>query len=140
MISATELSSIQNQHQISRNISQIEKSIKFVERFRCACDKYVDILNQEVKRSIDYVKKTNKNSIILNHYIISQNVDEFSYNTMLYGFWNQQNRKFDDSIFTKNNIQRPLDRVATELAKFGYRLENISDSSKSHSIFIKLSW
>jgi hypothetical protein len=140
MISATELRSIQEQHQASVIASRIEKSNQFVARFRGACDKYVEILLKEVNNTINYVKTTNKTSIILDHHNISQKIDGFSHTTLFYGFWNQQNRKFDDSIFTKNDIQRPFVRVASELEKLGYKLENISDSSRSFSLFIKLSW
>jgi hypothetical protein len=147
MISAADLRRTQEANQATRQEEAarrkdeaIQREAKIVERFRGACDKYVDILLEETKRALQYAQKTAKTYIILDHREITKDVEGFSYTTLLYGFWSRQDNKFDDSIFTKNDIQRPLDRAAAELDKFGYKLENVSDPARSHRLFIKLSW
>jgi hypothetical protein len=147
MISAADLRRAQEanqatrQEEATRRKEEAEKrEAKIVERFRSACDKYVDILLDEAKRALEYAQKTAKTYIILDHRDITKDVEGFSYTTLLYGFWSRSDNKFDDSIFTKNDIQHPFERAAAELDKFGYKLENVSDSSRSHRLFIKLSW
>lgn len=147
MISAADLRRAQEANQATRQEESArrkdeaeKREAKIVERFRGACDKYVDILLDEAKRALEYVQTTNKTYIILDHRDITKDVEGFAYTTLLYGFWSRQNSKFDDSIFTKNDIQRPFDRAAAELDKFGYKLENVSDPARSHRLFIKLTW
>ena len=147
MISAADLRRAQEANQATRQEEVARRKdeaaareAKLVERFRGACDKYVDILLEEAKRALEYVQKTNKTYIILDHRDITKDVEGFAYTTLLYGFWSRSDNKFDSSIFTKNEIQRPLSRAAAELDKFGYKLEDVSDPARSHRLFIKLSW
>ncbi len=140
MISADELRRAQELNQITRQKELKHLKDQFIDRFRVACDKYFDILINEVKRLIQHAQNTNTHFVILNDRNITNSVDGFSYSTLLFGFWNRRTREFNDEIFTSNNIERPFDRAVAEVAKYGYKLENISDSCKSFRLFIKLSW
>ncbi len=117
-----------------------ERNEQFVKSFTTACDKYFDNIITEVKRIIETSKHTTNTYAILDATNLACNIDGFTYAKLLYGFWNHNTKNFDDNIFAKCNIERPFERAVTELAKFGYKLENISDRSKSFSLFIKLSW
>jgi hypothetical protein len=147
MISAADLRRAQEANQTARQEEAARRKeeaaareAKIVERFRGACDKYVDILLDETKHALEYAQKTSKSYIILDTSNITKTIEGFSYTTFLYGFWSRETRKFDDSIFTKNEIQRPFERAVAELDKFGYKLENVSDPARSKGLFIKLSW
>jgi hypothetical protein len=140
MISAADLRRAQEANQSSRKEELAQKEKQLVDRFRGACDKYVDILLDEAKKALEYAQRTNKAYIILDHRDITKDVEGFSYTSLLYGFWSRQEGKFDDSVFAKNEIKRPFDRAVEQLGTFGYRLENISDSSRSRRLFLKLSW
>lgn len=147
MISAADLRRAQEANQATRQEEAARRKdeaaareAKLVERFRGACDKYVDILLDEAKHALEYAQKTNKIYIILDRREITKDVDGFAYTTLLYGFWSRSENKFDCSIFSKNEIQRPFERAAAELDKFGYKLENVSDPARSKGLFIKLSW
>ncbi len=137
---ASTLRSTQQENAAVYNKQVAERNQQFAKRFGAACDKYYEILLKEVARVLDESKKTTKTSAILNDSNITGDIDGFSYATLLYGFWDRNTRKFDSSVFTKNNIDLPFYRVATKLANLGYKLENISDPSKSFRLFIKLSW
>ena len=140
MISATDLRRAQEANQVIRQQEIARRNEESAIRFAGACDKYYEILLNEVKQVINHAQNTNKTSFILNDKKITVSVDGFSYSTLLFGFWNSQTRKFNDDIFTTNKIERPFDRAVAEVAKYGYKLENISDSSRSFRLFIKLSW
>jgi hypothetical protein len=147
MISAADLRRAQEANQAARKEDAdrrkeeaARREEKIVERFRTACDKYVDILLEEAKKALEYAQRTNKTYIILAHQDITKPVEGFKYESLLYGFWNSKDRKFDDSIFTKNEIKRPFDRAVEQLDTFGYKLENVSDPTRSLRLFIKLSW
>ena len=133
MISAAELRILQQSYVVA---SQKAKE----DRFRNACEKYFDILVTEGQRGIEMSKSSSRTSYILSPERISQKVDGYQYSTLLYGLWNRTTRQFDSEIFAKNEVEKPFDRAVTYFANFGYKLENISDSSKSFSLFIKLSW
>ncbi len=137
---ASTLRSAQQTNATAHNKEVADRNEQFAKRFGAACDKYHENLINEVKRVIETSKKTTKTSAILNDSNITGVIDGFSYATLLYGFWDRHTRKFDDSVFNKTNTDRPFYRAVTELAKLGYKLENISDSSKSFRLFIKLSW
>ena len=74
---------------------------------------------EEAQKSITFAQQTNRDWIFLNYVPLIQPIYGFYYTMFL---------------------NSALERVAKELAVFGYRLENISDSSKSNKLFIKLSW
>lgn len=124
----------------SQEASRQERDAKIIERVRSASTKYVDIILEEAKKALEYAQRTNKSYIILDHRDITRDVEGLSYTTLLYGFWDRSTEKFDDSIFIKNDIPRPLDRAIAELEKFGYKLENVSDPTRSRRLFLKLSW
>jgi hypothetical protein len=140
MISAADLRRAQEANQSARKDEVAQKEKQLVDRFRTACDKYVDLLLDEAKKALEYAQRTNKAYIILDHRDITKDVEGFSYTSLLYGFWSRQDKKFDTAIFEKNEIKRPFDRAVEQLETFGYKLENVSDPARSHRLFIKLSW
>ena len=137
---ASTLRSAQQENAAVYNKEVADRNEQFAKRFSAACDKYYEILLKEVARVLDESKKTTKTWAILDDSNITGVIDGFSYATLLHGFWDRNTRKFDDSVFNKTNTDRPFYRAVTELAKLGYKLENISDPSKSFRLFIKLSW
>jgi hypothetical protein len=140
MISAADLRRAQESNQSARKEEATQKEKQLVERFRGACDKYVDVLLDEAKKALEYAQRTSKAYIILDHRDITKDIEGFSYTSLLYGFWSRQDKKFDTSIFEKNEIKRPFDRAVEQLDTFGYKLENVSDTARSHRLFLKLSW
>jgi hypothetical protein len=139
-IPSSSLRCIQQANAYARDKEIAERNEQFVKSFAIACDKYFDNIIAEAKNVIETSKHTTKTYAILDATNLTCNIDGFTYAKLLYGFWNHNTKKFDDNIFAKCNIERPFDRAVTELAKLGYKLENISDRSKSFSLFIKLSW
>ncbi len=141
IIYATELRHIQQTKcEIIKKFHQEEKNNKTT-RFRNACEEYSELLIAEAKTCIEKAKSTSHTYAILDETKITQRVGAFSYSTLLYGLWNSTTKKFDDSIFVENNIlHRPFERAASYLKQFGYKLENISDASRSFRLVIKLSW
>jgi hypothetical protein len=138
--SASSLRCIQQANADDRGKETAGRNEQFVKSFSAACDKYFDNIISEAINVIKRSKHTTKTSAILDATNLTCNVDGFTYAKLLYGSWNRNTRKFDENIFAECNIERPFDRAVTELAKLGYKLENISDSSKSFSLFIRLSW
>jgi hypothetical protein len=82
--------------------------------------KYYDsLIMEEVKKAISYAQQTRQDWIFLNYFPLIQPVYGFSY-----------------TMFLENS----LNRARAELEVFGYRIENISDQTKSNKLFIKISW
>lgn len=140
MISAAELRKIQAEKTVAVAEERAKIDAEFAVKFKTSCDKYYDVLMAEVKNCLELAKKSSKTSFILRRENLTKDLDGMKYTTFLNGFWDKTAKKFDDSIFTKNGIEKPLDRAAKELEPLGFKLENITDSSKSFNLFIRLSW
>jgi len=80
---------------------------------------YDNLIMEEAKKAISYAQQTRQDWIFLNYFPLIQPVYGFSY-----------------TMFLENS----LNRARVSLAQFGYRIENISDQSKSNKLFIKVSW
>lgn len=140
MISAADLRAVQTKSAATKAGEDARKDAEFTTRFKAATDKYYDTIMTEVKLAVEAAKTSRRTFFILDANKLMASTDGFKYTSMLYGFWNKETHRFDDTIYKKNSIQKPLERVAEELAPLGFKLENISDSSKSFRLFIKLSW
>lgn len=117
-----------------------EEKEKFIQRFRDASDKYYQRIMKEVIKAIELAKGTTNTYRILDFKVMSEPEDVYQASTMMYGYWDDKERKFNTSMFTMNGIEMPFDRAKRELAKSGYKLTNSSDLKKSRKIFLKLSW
>jgi len=80
---------------------------------------YDRLIMEEAKKAISYAQQTRQDWIFLNYFPLIQPVYGFSY-----------------TMFLENS----LNRARVSLGQFGYRIENISDQSKSNKLFIKISW
>lgn len=127
MISAAELRILQ------QSFIQ-DKEDEFVSRFKKAVQLYESILIQESQNAILNAQKSNLTYTFLDFVPLTKTYEGFYYNAVLYGFWKGEN------LFTKHNITSPFDSANKELDRFGYRIENISDTSKSNRLYIKLTW
>ena len=117
-----------------------KRNADFVKRFTAACDKYKETLIAAVAAALEGAKKTSKTNVIVKDKSLTEDCNGFAYTSVLYGFWNKNTHKFEDTVFTKNNIPKPFDMVKKELEEMGYKLEDITDRSRSRAIFLKLSW
>ena len=120
-----------------RNLQQSflqNKEEEFLSRFKKAIDQYESILIKESETAIINAQKTNLSYIFLDFLPLTKTYEGFYYNTVLYGFWKGEN------LFTKYNIISPFDSANKELERFGYHLENLSDTNKSNRLYIKLVW
>ncbi len=117
-----------------------KRDAEFVKRFKTACDKYRELLLEEVAKALETAKRFSKTHTIINSKVLMDPCDGFAYTSIVYGFWNKTTKKFEDTVFTKNEIKKPFDVVKEELAKLGYTLEDITDRSRSNKLFLKLSW
>jgi hypothetical protein len=127
MISAAELRKLQQSFLVT-------KEDEFITRFKKATDLYESILIQESQNAIMAAQQMITNHILLNYIPLTQSIEGFYYNTLLYGLWKGEN------LFQKFNILPPFERANKELDRFGYRLENMSDPNKSNRLYLKLSW
>jgi hypothetical protein len=127
MISAAEFRKLQQSFLLT-------KEDELITRFKKATEIYESILIKESERAIMAAQQMVTNQIILNYIPLTQSIDGFYYNTMLYGIWKGEN------LFEKCNIVPPFDRATKELDRFGYRLENVSDPNKSNRLYLKLTW
>jgi hypothetical protein len=127
MISAAELRRLQQSFIAT-------KEDEFITCFKKATDLYESILIQESQKAIVAAQQMLTNHMILNYIPLTQTIEGFYYNTLLYGIWKGEN------LFQKFNIVSPFDRANKELEIFGYRLENISDPNKSNRLYLKISW
>ena len=127
MISAAELRKLQQSFLVT-------KEDEFITRFKKATDLYESILIQESQKAIMAAQQMITNYILVNYIPLTQSIEGFYYNTLLYGMWKGEN------LFQKFNIVPPFERVNKELDRFVYRLENMSDPNKSNRLYLKLSW
>lgn len=125
MISAKELRRIQAEFLKKDSISS---------RFETASDKYRQRIIDQAGRAIADVQnnKHNYNYTMLDYIPLIEEIDGFSYSQMLYGLWNRTTQQFD--------VFNPFEKASKELEKFGYKLENVSDFTKSKRLYIKISW
>lgn len=141
ILPATELRKVQTEQTSVRKEERDKRDAEFAEKFRVALDKYYDILMEEVAHALDFAQKTSRTHIILDDKSkITADVDEFAYTSMLYGFWDNRKHRFNDSVFEKHGLTKPLARAHEELSKLGYKLEDVSDPKRSRRLFLKLSW
>ena len=142
MISAQELRNLQTDNDAQRAERKAKAQAEFVPRFQSACQKYKQTILDTATAALEDVRKNRLTYtyVMLDFKSLTGDTDGFAYSTMLYGFWNKESKTFDDAVFTTNDIQKPFDVAVTELAELGYKLENVSDSSKSKRLYIKLSW
>ena len=142
MISAQELRKLQTQNDSQRLERKAQREAEFKPRFTGACKKYKDKLLDEAAAAMDHVrsKRLRYNYIMLDFKYLIESIDGFAYTTMLYGFWNKDKNRFDDTIFGTNGVEKPFDCAAKELKELGYKLENVSDPTRSKCLFLKLSW
>lgn len=118
MISAKELRKIQIENKLYEDRN----------RFINATNKYYNMLINECKFAIEYMQNNNMTYIMLNTASLIRKTDNYSYTTMLFGFWDNQTASFNNSIFRDYDILSPLEKVGNDLEIFGYKLEHISDS------------
>jgi hypothetical protein len=125
MISAKELRRLQEEFVKKDSISS---------RFETASDKYRQRIIDQAQCAITDVQnnKHNYNYTMLDYIPLIQEIDGFSYSQMLYGLWNRTTQKFD--------VFNPFEKASKELERFGYKLENVSDFTKSKRLYIKISW
>jgi hypothetical protein len=142
MISAQQLRQLQTENDAQRAERKAQRDAEFKPRFQEACLKYKAKLLEEVSAALAHIrdKRLNYKYIMLDYKNITTDTDGFAYSTMLYGFWNKEKKEFDESIFSTNDTEKPFDAAVKELAELGYKLENVSDASKSKRLYIKLSW
>lgn len=133
MISAQELR--------ARQASRVEKDKdEFRSRFKKATDAYYETIMREVKSALEAVQDSSYTYIILNYKPLTADYEGLKYTTMLYGYWIKEKEDFDDSVFDEQGVEKPFERAKKELDALGYRLENVSDSSVSKKLFLRLSW
>jgi hypothetical protein len=133
MISAAELRARQAEKLSSRKD-------EFGARFKKASDEYYETIMSEVKFALEAVQDSSFTYVILNYKPLTKDFEGLKYTTVLYGYWNKERESFDDSIFAEQEVEKPFERAKKELAELGYTLENVSDPSVSHKLFLRLSW
>ena len=146
MISAAEFRKLQTES-ISTKADQkakreAEQKAEQKARFAVACTTYREVILDEVQAALKYVREKGLRYkyIMLEHTYLIKDVKGFAYTTLLYGFWNKEKQSFDDSVFKDNEVTKPFDLAVEELAKHGYKLENVSDPTRSKRLYMKLSW
>jgi hypothetical protein len=140
MISAEELRARQTAQQEVKKEQRVKEQVEFGDRFKKAVDKYYDIIMSEAEKAIGEAQKSTKPFVYLDFKPLIKDVEGLAYTTVLYGFWNKKEQRFDDSKFKEFGIEKPLERASRDLDKLGYKLKDVSDPSKSYRLFIKLSW
>jgi hypothetical protein len=146
MISAAEFRKLQTeslaQKKAAHEEAKTKREAEQKARFTKACDEYKEVILDEVQAALKHVREKGLryNYIMLDHHYLIKDVKGFSYTTLLYGFWNKEGNKFEDNIFKDYEVSKPFDRAAEELAAHGYKLENVSDPTRSKRLYIKLSW
>jgi hypothetical protein len=141
IIPASELRKTQTEVVEQNKEERDKRDAEFVKRFKAACDKYKETLVAEITKALESAKKTSRTHTIINTKTLTEPCNGFAYTSVVYGFWNKTAGKFEDTVFTKNEIPKPLDLVKKELEELGYKLEDITDLTRSHGrLFLKLSW
>lgn len=140
IMSAEELRALQAEQIEARKERVAKEQAEFGDRFRKACDKYYEILMEEAEKAIAEAQKSTKPFVYLDFKPLVRDVDGLAYTSLLYGFWNKKEHRFDDSKFSQFKVEKPLERATKDLDKLGYKLKDVSDASKSYRLFIKLSW
>jgi hypothetical protein len=142
MLSAAELRKFQYENVAARTEQKSKREAELKSRFIEACTDYREVILAEVKSALEFVreKRPDYKFIMLNHASLIKDVKGFSYTTLLYGFWNKEKGAFDESIFKQHDTAKPFDLAAFELEALGYKLENVSDPTRSKRLYVKLSW
>ncbi len=140
IVPATEFRKTQTEEVSHIKEERDKRDAEFLARFKEACTKYQQVIKDEVAEALDAAKRRAKTYIILDDKFISADCNGFAYTSLLYGFWDKKGHRFDDSVFAKNEIEKPFVAVQKELEALGYKLEDVSDPKRSRRLFIKLSW
>jgi len=142
MISAQQLRDLQTENDSARRERAEKAAAEFLPRFQAACDKYKQKILDTSAAALETIRQNRLTYkyTMLDFKALTENTDGFAYTSMLYGFWNKDEQKFDDTIFTKNEMKKPFDAAVEELSALGYTLENVSDGSRSKRLYVKLSW
>ena len=91
--------------------------------------------------ALEGAKKTSRTHVIVNAKSLTEPCGGFAYTSVMYGFWNKTAGKFEDTVFTKNEIPKPFEVAKKELEELGYKLEDVTDPKKSFGrVFLKVSW
>ncbi len=139
-IPANEFRKVQTERVTLRKEDQERRDREFAENFKVACQKYSQTLLDECAHALKVAQGRSKPYIILDDRVITEDCDGFAYTSFLYGFWDKRNHRFNDSVFTKHSIEKPLKTAQDTLAPLGYKLEDVSDPKRSRRLFLKLSW
>jgi hypothetical protein len=140
---ASEFRKVQMEHASQKKDDREKRDREFTERFKAACDKYTELLLEEASIALKHAQGRFNNYIILDNKDrspILQDCEGFAYTSFIYGRWDKRNHRFDDSVFARHSIARPLETAQKVLEEAGYKLENISDPKRSRRLFLKLSW
>lgn len=121
---------------------QSDRGLSEKERFIPGCNEFYKVILEEVEISLKHVSKTGRSSnfTILDHTYLMKDTWGFSYTTMMYGFWDKKTQSFDDGIFKEYRVAKPFDLAVKELARRGYKLEDVTDLTRTDRLYLKLSW
>ena len=137
---ATEFRKVQTEEASQIKEARDKRDAEFAGKFKAACEKYKQVLLDEVAEALEHAKKRSVSYIILDEKYITADCEGFVYTSLLYGFWDKKSHRFDDSAFAKHSITKPLEAAQKELESLGYKLEDVSDPKRSRRLFLKLSW
>jgi hypothetical protein len=113
----------------------------FYDRLKKAVDEYFEIIINTCRISIENATKTVSTTpgiIIVDQPCLTDPVQGINTSLLLYGK-HLGGSKYDSGFLHKCNLPYPFERAKKELAKFGYRLSNISDVALkvSHDLSVK---
>lgn len=120
--------------------SKLHSKQLLIENFREIAERFYQRIMDEASKVIEHAKETTHTYAILNPDVISEHEGGYSSTTMIYGFCDTAHHAYNTKMFTANKIEMPFYRAVKELNTYGYSLTNVSDVTKSHKIFLKLSW
>ena len=115
---------------------------KFLVRLKSAHDNYVDALKNKISECAESILERNINAKTFKLWD-PQNIEcdmkNFSEFTIYRGFWNAEKKKHDRLPHMEAGITAiPLKQVMRELQPLGYKIEDISDLSKSTHVVIEV--
>jgi hypothetical protein len=113
----------------------------FYDRLKKAVDEYFEVIINTCRISIENATKTVSTTpgiIIIDQPCLTEPVQGINTSLLLYGK-HIGGSKYDSGFLNKCNLPYPFERAKRELAKFGYRLSNISDVALkvSHDLSVK---
>jgi hypothetical protein len=118
-----------------------KRDAEFAKRFKEACEKYKEVILGAVAAALEGAKKSSRTYVIVNAKSLTEPCGGFAYTSVRYGFYNKTTGKFENTVFTKNEIPKPFEVAKKELEELGYKLEDVTDHKRSFgSMFLKVSW